>query len=154
MRPWVLGLLVAISLPVLFVSGMRRAATLGAGSWQGPMEDYGYLFAPLLFVAAVVFVIVLFSLDFAKPRPPTGELEHLLGRKQHLFHLAGRVRGSWTPAPCQAVKPAGSVHVSPTPLVPPGNALETLVRLKRRGAWAPRAPGSLGEGPGDTRIRR
>ncbi|HJT77627.1 MAG TPA: hypothetical protein VJ739_10545 [Gemmataceae bacterium] len=155
MRLRVFLLLRAASVPVVFLGGSRPgAAAAWVGPWEGLIQACCLLLVPLLFVMAVVLVILLLSLDFTRPRPPSGELEHLLGRKARLFHLACRVRGSWRPAPCQAVKPAPSVHVRPAPLVPPGGALETLVRLKRRGAWAPRSPGGAGEGPANTNIRR
>lgn len=169
MRCEVSWLLLAGTAPAIVLgASVRRAAggaALGATPGLDLVEACGPVFAALLVTAALMLVILLFSLEYSRPRPPAGDVEHLLGRKQLFTRLAGRVRGNTTWRGPRAAAPGGlegavqppnvqarpghwptgssgglASAIQPQPS-PTENVLDVLVRVKRRGAWERPHPG-------------
>jgi hypothetical protein len=127
-------LLAAILLAAFLREGVRPGSApdpgaASGGLWEDILPVHFPLLLPLLLTLGLVLVLFLFSVDYSWPRPPSGDLEYLLERKQRM------VRGSGARARrCASAGPPAETGPSAPP--PAADVLGQLVQRKRLGAWS------------------
>jgi hypothetical protein len=136
-----------VLLAALLVKSARPGGAPLAGLWERPDPISGALLAAALVPLTVMFVLILLNLDDSPPRPPSGDLERLLGRKHMGFLRPRRLRESetWVSLLAPSTNPRAGPHLTPT--APPEAYLAHLLEWKRHAAWAAHAPDRSAEGP-------